>query len=193
MKTVLIVDSRPDARAALSRLFSTQYHVETAGSAQAALDRIDADDGIPPPDLVILDMSAPGNGDLSDLVNELRDREIPVVFLSCEEDQAQPVTAYAEDLITRPFDLAELLNRVHRILDNPGDEPELTPRQVEILTMLARGASDPEIAQALGLSRRTVKWHIQRAGQRLRANSRAHMISVALLRGLIPRDRAGDF
>lgn len=193
MKTVLVVDTRARARRVLSRLVAAHYAVRTAGTAEEALAHIESPNGSPPPDLVLMDVSAPGNHDIPELVTELRDREIPVVFLSCEEDQEQPVTAYAEDLITRPFDLAELLNRIRRILDRPArEDPELTPRQIEILTMLAHGASDFEIAQALGLSERTVKWHIQRAGQRLDTNSRAHMVSVALLRGLLPRYGAGS-
>lgn len=183
MTTILIVDNRPAAALALSRVLADHYRVLTS-STSAALRHIDTRNGTGPPDLVILDIGAPENRDIPELVADLRDREIPVVLLSCEEDETQPVTAYAEDLITRPFDMAELLNRVQRLVEAP--TTPLTPRQTQVLSLMADGYSDHDIARELELSEHTVKYHIREASRRLGANNRAHMLSLAISQGILP-------
>jgi DNA-binding NarL/FixJ family response regulator len=182
MATILIVDNRPAAVLALTRVFDSLYDV-LASSTSGALRHIDTTNGTAPPDLVILDIGAPENRDIPELVTELRARDIPVVFLSCEEKEAQPVTAYAEDLITKPFDMDELLNRVQRLVD--ASSTQLTPRQAEVLALMASGYSDHEIAAELDVSVHTVRHHVKEAGRRLGANNRAHMLSLAVSQGIV--------
>jgi LuxR family quorum-sensing system transcriptional regulator CciR len=78
------------------------------------------------------------------------------------------------------------LNGVQR----PG--PHLTPRQLECLQLLADGASEPEIAEHLGLSANTVHRHLEEAKARLNVDSRAQLLVQALIRNLIsaPADAA---
>ena len=56
----------------------------------------------------------------------------------------------------------------------------LTPRQVQILTRLA------EVARALGIAERTLRWHLANAHERLGTRSRVQMMAVALRRRLLP-------
>jgi DNA-binding CsgD family transcriptional regulator len=62
----------------------------------------------------------------------------------------------------------------------------LTRRQVQILELLAEGASDPEIAQALGIAERTLRWHLANAHERLGTHSRPQMVAEALRRRILP-------
>ena len=189
-KTILIVDSRPQMLAALAELFS-EYQTETMQSATGALNLINTRET--PPDLCILNIYSPHDPNISRLAKELRDREIPVVFLGAEErheeDDKKTVTSYAGDLVTRPFDLPELLRRIDHLL-KPVEIPTatLTERQIEILSMIVRGLPDQEIAQLLNVSTQTVRWHLTCAAGRLGAKNRNHLIAIAVSRGMVKLD-----
>ena len=66
-----------------------------------------------------------------------------------------------------------------------GGSPTLTPRERQIVEMLARGATGDQIAQQLVLSPETVQKHVHNAKRKLGAATRAHLIALALTRGLI--------
>lgn len=61
----------------------------------------------------------------------------------------------------------------------------LTPREHEIVELLAGGATGEQIAQRLVLSPETVQKHVHNAKRKLGAETRAHLIAIALTRGLI--------
>jgi two-component system nitrate/nitrite response regulator NarL len=65
------------------------------------------------------------------------------------------------------------------------DRRELTPRQREILAFIARGQSNKEIAFALGIRERTVKFHVASLFERLGTSSRTEALVVALRLGVI--------
>jgi DNA-binding NarL/FixJ family response regulator len=178
----------------LSRLFGTRYNILTAQDEEQASAQLRETQGTDrAPDLIILDVGTP-RLDGFQLVRRIMDEwDIPVIFLSCIDDPAAEtaqIVTYAEDFVTKPFSLEELVSRIDRVLTQP--EPangllakKLTARQLEILTLLAHGYSDREIAQMIDVTARTVKWHLHRASDRLGAKSRAHAISIAMSQGLI--------
>jgi two-component system NarL family response regulator len=63
--------------------------------------------------------------------------------------------------------------------------PQLTPRQLEILTLVAEGKTNQEIAQALHITPGTVKAHLNRIFEKLQVNDRKQAIRTALERGLV--------
>jgi DNA-binding CsgD family transcriptional regulator len=65
------------------------------------------------------------------------------------------------------------------------DEPELTPRQRTVLGMVARGMTNAEIAEILGISRRTAEFHRMMVMEKLRLDSVAALTLYAAARGLI--------
>ena len=68
----------------------------------------------------------------------------------------------------------------------------LTPRQREIVQLLAEGKSSKEVAVALGLSVKTAETHRARIMQKLRLTTRAELVRVAIERGLLLEDDAGE-
>lgn len=62
----------------------------------------------------------------------------------------------------------------------------LTPREHEVLQLVARGLATKEIARELGLSEHTAKFHVGQILQKLGASSRAEAVMIAARRGLIP-------
>jgi DNA-binding NarL/FixJ family response regulator len=61
----------------------------------------------------------------------------------------------------------------------------LTPREIEVLTLAARGLSNKEIAQQLGTAGGTIKMHIQNILAKLRASDRTHAVTIGLQRGIL--------
>src|SRR5687768_7564830 len=63
--------------------------------------------------------------------------------------------------------------------------PELTPRQLELLRLIASGYTENEIGARLGLTRATIKEHLARARERLRAANTVHATVLAIKAGLL--------
>ncbi|BCV22797.1 helix-turn-helix transcriptional regulator [Moorella sp. Hama-1] len=69
-----------------------------------------------------------------------------------------------------------------------GRNKSLTPRETEVLRLVALGYTNHEIAAALGLSVKTVETHKGNISRKLNLTSRAELVHYALQQGLIPRD-----
>jgi len=120
---ILVVDDEPQIlRALRTSLHGAGYEVDTAATGEEALARA----AMRPPDGVILDLVLPDrNG--SDVCRELRRwTDVPVLVLSAVGDEQEKVTALdagADDYITKPFGIDELLARLRAALrraDAPG-------------------------------------------------------------------------
>jgi DNA-binding NarL/FixJ family response regulator len=74
---------------------------------------------------------------------------------------------------------------IERRLRTLGAEPGITPREREILTRVAQGNANKEIAADLGISEDTVKQHVSRILVKLRVNDRAQATAEAIRRGLV--------
>jgi DNA-binding NarL/FixJ family response regulator len=66
----------------------------------------------------------------------------------------------------------------------------LSAREVEVLTLVARGCTSADVAAQLGLAEATVESHVRRAARALGATNRPHAVAVAIGRGLIEAPRA---
>ena len=74
---------------------------------------------------------------------------------------------------------------IKRQLKASEQEPELTPRQSEILTYVAKGLNNREIAKQIGIGPDCVKAHLKTAFARLSAASRSEAVAIALRKGLL--------
>lgn len=68
---------------------------------------------------------------------------------------------------------------------------DLSPRQLEVLTLLADGYRDRDIAPHLHVSISTVRQHVEDIRHKLDANTRAHAIAIAYRTGVLTIDQAG--
>lgn len=123
---ILVVDDEPQiVRALAVNLKALGYHVDTAGTGEEAL-RIAADHR---PDAVVLDLGLPGI-DGVDVIRGLRGwTRIPIIVLSVRESERDKIAALdagADDYVTKPFGMGELLARLRaalrRVPDVIGDE-----------------------------------------------------------------------
>ncbi len=121
MATILVAEDDPDIAVLLQILLEDEGHdVEMVGEGVAALAAHRARAA----DLVVLDISLPGELDGLDVLRVLRaedgDRPARVLLLSArasDDDVAQGLQAGADDYVAKPFDAAELVARVGRLLD----------------------------------------------------------------------------
>ncbi len=76
----------------------------------------------------------------------------------------------------------------HEVVDrlpDPFPRAALTPREIEVLTLVAKGLANKEIAEQLGTASGTVKMHIQNILSKLGASDRTHAVTIAIQRGII--------
>jgi len=110
--TVLVVDDEPQLRRAMkATLTDIGYCVIEAKTGEEALERIRAD----APDLVLLDLNMPGIGGLETCRAIRETSDLPVIVLSVrdtERDKVQVLDAGADDYVTKPFGIQELLARI---------------------------------------------------------------------------------
>jgi DNA-binding NarL/FixJ family response regulator len=105
------------------------------------------------------------------------------------------IVARGESLL-EPSVAARVLDKLSALmtdgeLDDKSDSPQaptLTAREKEILALLANGARNKDIADALFISERTVKVHVTSLMQKLDANTRTEAVARAIQRGLISLD-----
>jgi DNA-binding NarL/FixJ family response regulator len=67
----------------------------------------------------------------------------------------------------------------------PGARPLLTPRELEVLTLVGQGMSNKAIARHLGISAHTVKYHLEAVFAKLGVRSRAEAVTTGLRQGLV--------
>ncbi len=127
IKRILIVDDEPQITRVLRRSLTThRYEVRVAADGEAALELFDDWH----PDLVITDLTMPNMGGL-ELCRRLRAKSsVPVIVLSVKGEERAKVEALdagADDYVTKPFGIEELLARVRATLrrapDAAGDKP----------------------------------------------------------------------
>jgi two-component system KDP operon response regulator KdpE len=125
---ILVVDDDPQIRRVMrATLVSHGYEVTEARDGQAALEVI----GREPPNLVLLDMNMPGMGGL-DTCRALRTAsDVPVIILTVRESEKDKVAALdagADDYVTKPFGIEELLARIRAALRRSAASPDAGPR-----------------------------------------------------------------
>jgi two-component system, OmpR family, KDP operon response regulator KdpE len=140
MTRILVVDDEPQMLRALSaNLRARGYEVDPAATGEAALTRAARDH----PDLVLLDLGLPGM-DGVEVVRGLRGwTEVPVIVLSARHEESSKVAALdagADDYVTKPFGMDELLARLRAALRRsvPGPEEALVETDSFTVDLVAK-------------------------------------------------------
>lgn len=98
------------------------------------------------------------------------------------------VTAAANGLaVLDPHDLEGMLATpaAAPLASAPAEQPALTPREIEVLRMMAEGEANKTIAWKLGISEHTAKFHVASILGKLNAASRAEAVAIGIRKGLI--------
>ncbi len=202
---LLIVDDHPVVRDGLRGLFAGDAGFDVVGEASDGLEAVAACKRTRP-DVVLMDLRMPRLDGVAAIrkVRELHPT-IHVLVLTTydtDSDVLPAVEAGATGYLLKDAPRVELLRAVRaaargeavlspsvasRLLSqvrSPGSEG-LSPREIEVLGMIARGATNREAAAKLFISEATVKTHLLHAYAKLGVKDRAAAVAIAVERGLI--------
>ena len=152
MTRVLVVDDEPQIRRALSlNLTARGYEVVEAANGERALEMVAAES----PDLVLLDLGLPGLDGIRVLTKLRGWSNVPTIVLTVRDDERSKVEALeagADDYVTKPFGMAELIARLRAVLRRTSEatplEPDVRTRDFRLDLMAHRafvGASENEV------------------------------------------------
>jgi two-component system, NarL family, response regulator NreC len=204
---VLIVDDHAVVRTGLKLLLETQEDMEAVGEA-GTVDEAIVEARALEPDLILLDLTMPGKPGLQAMPALLKEHpNVKVMILSMEDDPRYVREAFAagargyllkeavaNEVVGAIREVAGGGRYVHpelgaRLIDtepsaeSPRADP-LSDREREVLTLLALGHTNHEIAKQLYISVRTAEAHRAHIMKKLNLGSRAELVRYALANGL---------
>jgi DNA-binding NarL/FixJ family response regulator len=192
---VLVVSASPVTRAGLEALLRTSPNIEVAGSLSDWPRNRDI-----APDVIVADWERAGEELPQDTT------AVSVILLADDLDHtwtAEALRSGVRGVLPRDAAPDQILAAVEAAaaglavlqpdnLDSvlaaprPARNPEfLSPREIEVLGMMAEGLSNKTIAYRLGISEHTVKFHITSIMSKLNAGSRTEAVTLGIRRGLI--------
>lgn len=199
---ILLVDDHAVVRSGLAMLMRVEEDFEIVGEAEDAAQAITMFRQTRP-DVALVDVRMPG----PDGIHALRQiraefpeaRIIMLTTYDLEEDVFRALHEGASGYLLKSVQHAELFAAVRCVhaggrcipaalaarLRDSESQRRLTPREVEVLSLLARGFTNREIGTALGVTERTGKAHVQAVLAKLDAADRAEAVDVAYKRGLL--------
>jgi FixJ family two-component response regulator len=203
---VFVVDDDVSVRESLELLIDfAGWKPETFASAEEFLKRPRS----LTPSCLVLDVSLPElNGlELQKLIASDR-IDMPIIFITGHGDvpmTVQAMKAGAVEFLTKPFDDEVLLTAIRQAIthstatlnNEAGLQPlrecyaSLTPREQEVMRLVVSGMLNKQIALKLGISEITVKAHRGKVMSKMKADSVANLVKVAMRLGLTP-DRIED-
>jgi NarL family two-component system response regulator LiaR len=215
MIKVLIVDDHKVVRQGLRYLLDQEDDIEVVGECADGDSAIAAVHSLAPT-VVLLDLFMPGTGGLEVLAEIKNDRpETAVLMLTsstADEDLLAavragalaylPKTAGVDQVVASvraaargeslldPQIAARLVREVRDTRPPRGPLNQLSPRETEVLALLARGRSNREIARALSIGEETVKAHVSSILAKLHLADRTQAAIFGLQQGLVPLDEA---
>jgi DNA-binding NarL/FixJ family response regulator len=209
---VLIVDDHAVVRAGTRRILEESPDIQVVGEAGDGLEAVELARRAQP-DVVILDVRLPGQSGVAAVRDIVALPGTRVLIFSAYEDDdyvlaAMRAGASGYILKTAPLrELPEAVRAVHRgetVLHpaitrriarlwaqrppSPYQGRQLTPREAEVLRLVAQGLRNREVAQRLGLSRRTVDGHLAAIFAKLGVSTRTEAAMYAVTHHLVPAE-----
>ncbi len=210
---LLLVDDHAVVRSGLRMLLGSERDVEIVGEASTASEALQAVDHLRP-DVILMDIGLPDMSGI-EATREIKKKfpNVAIVALTIHEDEEYffkmleagasgyvPKRAAPDELLTAIRaaaigqvylypSLAKLLvrdylNQEHLSEGKPATDG-LTEREQQILTNLAEGNSNDEIAKALVISPKTVERHRENIMRKLNLHSRSELVRYAIRKGII--------
>ncbi len=206
---ILVADDHPMLREGLVAVLSTQPDFEVVGEAADGSETVRLAERHKP-DVILLDLEMPNLDGVATLekLRNIGSETRTIVFTAYDTDERilGALRAGARGYLLKGASRTEIFDAIRtvysggsllgpavttRLLEHieQGDEQErsnsLTPRELEVLALLARGRKNSEIADALFVSERTVKFHVSSILGKLGADNRTEAARIAVRRRLV--------
>jgi DNA-binding NarL/FixJ family response regulator len=205
MISVLLVDDHPVVRAGIRGMLDGEPDLAVVGEAGSGTEALTAVATLGP-DVVLMDLRLPGL-DGADATSRIlaaapQTRVVVLTTYDTDRDILRAVEAGAAGYLLKDVSRADLLaavraaargetvlapavaGRLMSRLRQP-TAPALTPRELEVLRLVARGLSNGEVGQALFIGESTVKTHLLRAYAKLGVSDRTAAVTTAMAAGLL--------
>jgi len=206
---VFIIDHQPILRRGLASVVESETDFEVTGAANNVQEALAEIENLQP-DIVIMDAFRPGSGGVND-INLLREKspEVKVLILTDSNkdvDFLNAIKAGAKGYLSKSLEPIQLTDSARlvavggavvysstgvRLFGGPHAQQDknkfncLSGREKEILTLVARGSNNKEIAVLTYVSETTVKSHLKRILEKLNVKNRAQAVAIAMEQGLL--------
>jgi DNA-binding NarL/FixJ family response regulator len=199
---VLCVDDHPVVRDGIAAIINLQRDMMLAGAAATGGEALKRFFELRP-DVALVDLQLP---DMSgfDLIKKIKDKSpnARIIVLSSHEgdvDIQRALEAGAQGYVAKGIvrdELLETIRSVHagkrrlpaavaqKLAEHMADEP-ISPRELEVLSLMTAGKRNKEIAGELSIAEDTVKMHVRNILSKLQVNDRTEAVTIALRRGII--------
>ena len=205
---VLLVEDEASLAMILSDTLEAQgFEMRTAHDGEEGLRMFDDQK----PDVLVADVMMPkmdGWQTLKYIRNNDKIKTIPIIMITAVNEESKQIMGLktgADDYITKPFILPNLLARIDAVLRRSSwnkktlneqninipidaDVEQLTKREKEVISMLAQGASNKEIADKLFVRDVTIKTHLNAIFKKLKVTNRTQAVLLAIQLGIIEKE-----
>ncbi|MBC8477707.1 MAG: response regulator transcription factor [Dehalococcoidia bacterium] len=205
---VLLVDDHHVVREGLRRILEMDDAIDVIGEARSGEEAVAKAVALSP-DVIVMDLKMPGMDGIAatrEIKGKLPDVNVLVLTLYAEDFVKQAMEAGVAGYLLKDSDSEQITRGVHQVyeglspiapsltrglvtefakLSRSSRSSVLTPRQVDILKLIAEGESGKSIGEHLFLSTSTVKREVRHIFDKLGVNDRAHAVSEAMKRGLL--------
>lgn len=214
---VFVADDHAIVRKGIRAVLEIVPDIDVVGEAENGHDAVTRVEQLRP-DVILMDLVMP-QVDGIEAIRRIKDRQpearILVLTTFAGEDRIFPAIKagalgyHLKD--SRPEELVQAIREVHRgesslhpviarkvleELSHPSERPPtpdpLTPREVEVLRLVAQGLENPEIAERLVISEATVRTHVSNITSKLHVASRTQAALYALREGIASLDNADE-
>jgi DNA-binding NarL/FixJ family response regulator len=199
---ILLADDHMVVRMGIASVLTFAGGMDVVGETDNGLDAVRLAHELKP-DIVLMDLQMPAlSGAEATARIHAQDPEVKVLVLTSfgtSGELKKAMDAGAAGALVKSSSREEIINAINGVMagrqvlsgviqatiENFSAMPELSPRKLEILNLVAKGLSNKEIGQIVGVSSETVKDHVAKILEAVGASTRAEAVSMAINLGLI--------
>ena len=207
MIRVLIVDDHPIVREGVAAVLEREHDIEVVGAADTLADGLRLTTKLRP-DVILLDLKLPDARSIDEGVAAFARASGGIVVFTAydgDEDVYRAIRGGARGYLLKGSPAADIVQAIRQVHDGESylspriaaklvtgvKQPHsrsglLSARERGVLGLVAAGLSNRQIAHALSISERTVKFHVTSIFNKLGAENRAQAVALAAARGLLP-------
>ncbi len=186
----MLVDDHLLFREGLKKLFEVEEGVEIVAEASSGEEAMKLCKNIDV-DLILMDISMPGLGGIKAIREIKRMRPgIKIIALTMHDEEAyreEAMRAGVSAYVVKGVGASELIKAIERVCGQAGRKrhlSSLTPRERDVLSLIAKGKNNKEIAHELRLKEKTVRNYVSNILQKLGVRDRTQAVILVLKEGM---------